>query len=80
MDTLEWQDGFDLPFELGYAGHADFGDTNLIIGGWDGDIFYDTILIWNPDSLSWSQMEERTYRPLDRTCAVFVDDNKASCS
>ena len=80
VDTLEWQEGFDLPSNLGYAGHVDFGDTNLIIGGWESDIFYDQILIWNPDNLSWSQMEERTRIPLDRTCAVFVDDSKVNCS
>ena len=78
VDTLEWEEGFDLPNNLAFSGHVDFGDTTLIIGGWDGD-YYDYILAWNPDTLSWSQMEERLSTPLDRTCAILIDDDKADC-
>ena len=79
VDTLEWQQGFDLPNNLGYAGHVDFEDTTLIIGGWDGYRYYDKILIWDPDTLSWSEMEEKTSIPIDRTCAVLVDESKVNC-
>ena len=81
MDSLEWQEGFDLPSNLGYAGHVDFGDTNLIIGGYDFDEdFHNSILIWNPNNLTWSALEERMSVPSDRMCAVLVDESKVDCS
>ena len=81
LETLEWQEAGDLPAPLTYPAFVDYGDSTFIIGGSDGDsASFDYILGWNPDSYTWSMMEQRLELPLSEFCAVLVDDSKVVCS
>ena len=79
---MTWIMGERLPGEYYFlAGHVDFGETTLIVGGWAGYYDYlDTIYQWDPDTKTWFQREERIVRSRQKMCSVMLSDLKVTCT
>ena len=79
VSTLAWTVGGVLPNDLAYSGHVNLQGTTLAVGGWSGVYYYDTILEWSPDTLSWFPRAETFTGGRKNLCAVMVDDELADC-
>ena len=71
-----------LPHYLRESEVVQYGDTFLIVGGHDGDMYSDTsdeILQFNPDDETWLVREERLSSPRAGAYVAFVDSDMYGC-
>ena len=70
----EWHFGPDLPHEIRFGASVQLGNTFLIVGGYDGSIFYDTIWTFDVEAEDWIELNQHLTTARDVTAAFLVPD------
>ncbi len=52
-----------------------WGNTFALVGGWDGNDWYDTVYLFDPAAKDWVLLEEQLSRPRGFVTAFLVDEN-----
>ncbi len=78
--TREWRDGPPLPQTFRYMSSVQYEDTFLLVGGFNGEEWIDTIYQYNQTSQTWILREERLSAPKARGAAVLAGPPAADCN
>ncbi len=72
-----------FPVPLTYAQHIPYGDSFLVLGGFEDeaspDVFYDSVYEYDPVAEDWVERPERMKDPRQQFGLVFVDREVVGC-
>ena len=80
LGTLVWRYGpHDFPFPLGYAASVPYGNTFIVIGGYNGSIDQDAIYQYEVDTGDWLLLPQHLATARRVFAATMVPDDLIHC-